>query len=130
LLGFVMDFSDAQFIGLALAYGKMYFRVVHNDRRHDRDPTFLVAARTVGDQFVEKYCKGCEFHYAQSVRRVSMHVSKDEDKTEEFKALAFSWQKAPLESQGAVLSALFPVKKTLARKVTHFCAKILICFVF
>ena len=121
LKGFCMDFSDAQFIGLGLAYGKLFLRGVHKDQRHDFEVAFLSAARPLGEKFVEKYCKGCEFHYAQSVRRVSMHVHVDDCKREEFKALAFKWQKAPIESKDGVPSAnqvvaeidsKFPLAKT------------------
>jgi hypothetical protein len=105
LMGFCMDFSDAQFIGLGVAYGKLVLRQVHKDQRHDHDHSFLSAARVLGDQFVKKYCKGCLFHYAQSVRRVSMHVHADEAKRAEFRKLAFNWQKAPVEATMGVQSA-------------------------
>jgi ribosomal protein L44E len=78
---------------------------VHKDQRHDRDQDFLRAARSLGEQFVKKYCKGCSFHYGQSVRRVSMHVHADDEKRTEFKKLAFAWQKAPLEAKDGVPSA-------------------------
>ena len=99
LRGFCMDFSDAQFIGLGVSYGKQVLRQVSKDTRHDRDPEFLDAARGLGKQFVMKYCKGCGFHYAQSIHRVSMHVHTDADKRAEFKKLAFQWQKAPLKAK-------------------------------
>ncbi len=38
LKGFCMDFSDAQFIGLGLAYGKLILRQVYKDQRHDFEP--------------------------------------------------------------------------------------------
>jgi hypothetical protein len=105
LKGFCMDFSDAQFIGLGLAYGKIILRQVYKDQRHDFEPAFLSSARPLGDQFVKKYCKGCFFHYAQSVRRVSMHVHVDDGKRSEFKKLAFKWQKAPVDSKDGEQSA-------------------------
>ena len=52
LMGFCMDFSDAQFIGLGIAYGKLFLRLVHKDQRHDNDRAFLLAAREIGEQFV------------------------------------------------------------------------------
>ena len=104
LRGFCMDFSDAQFIGLGVSYGKQVLRQVNKDTRHDRDPEFLDAARGLGEQFVMKYCVGCGFHYGQSIHRVSMHVHTDAVKRNEFKNLAFEWKKAPLVANGGVRS--------------------------
>jgi hypothetical protein len=115
LMGFCMDFSDAQFIGLGIAYGKVFLRRIYMDQRHDREGDFLAAARELGEQFVKKYCKGCKFHYGQSVRRVSMHVHTDDAKRTEFKTLAFAWAKAPLESKEGVLSANQVVDKIDAK---------------
>ena len=41
LKGFCMDFSDAQFIGLGVAYGKLVLRQLNKDLRHDRQLDFL-----------------------------------------------------------------------------------------
>jgi hypothetical protein len=68
LKGFCMDFSDAQFIGLGVAYGKLVLRQLNKDLRHDRQLDFLHAARGLGTQFVNKYCKGCSFHFGQSIQ--------------------------------------------------------------
>ena len=43
-----MEFSDAQFIGLGVAYGKLVLRQLNKDQRHDRDLDFLHAARGLG----------------------------------------------------------------------------------
>ena len=56
-------------------------------------------------QFVRRYCKGCKFHYGQSVNRVSMHVHTDEDKRALFKKLAWEWQSAPAKGKEGVKSA-------------------------
>ena len=105
LKGFCMDFSDAQFIGLGVAFGKLVLRQVHKDLRHDAEPSFVNAARVIGESFVKKYCKGCFFHYTQSVRRVSMHVHADDEKRTEFRYLARKWQKAPVDSKDGAQSA-------------------------
>ena len=105
LMGFCMDFSDAQFIGLGLAYGKAYLRRVQHDERPDTDPTFIKDARAIGDKFIEKYCKGCEFHFAQSIRKVSFHVTDNEEHRAKFMKLAQDWVDAPLESSSGVSSA-------------------------
>ena len=105
LMGFCMDFSDAQFLGLGLAYGKAYLRRVQHDERPDTDPTFIKDARAIGDKFIEKYCKGCEFHFAQSIRKVSFHVTDNEEHRAKFMKLAQDWVDAPLESSSGVSSA-------------------------
>ena len=105
LMGFCMDFSDAQFIGLGIAYGKLFLRLVHKDTRDDRDVDFIKQARHYGDLFVARYCKGCLFHFVQSVRRVSVHVDVDDVKRREFTHLALQWQKAPSTGTPAVMSA-------------------------
>jgi hypothetical protein len=96
LMGFCMDFSDAQFIGLGLAYGKIFLRRVQHDERPDTDKDFLKRARTIGDQFVTKYCKGCDFHFCQSVKKVSFHVTDDPEHRTLFMKLANAWTKAPV----------------------------------
>ena len=109
-----MDVSDAQFIGLGVAYGKLILRQLNKkDQRHDRELDFLHAAHGLGAQFVEKYCKGCSFHYGQSIQRVSFHVHTDDAKRKEFKDLAFKWQTAPLDSQDGLMSADQVVAKVL-----------------
>ena len=52
-----MDFSDAQFMGLALAYGKVYLRPVNHDMRIETNMDFITDALHYGDQFVRAHCK-------------------------------------------------------------------------
>jgi hypothetical protein len=94
LRGWCMDFSDAQFIGLSLAYGKFYLRRVHHDIRIEADLKFIGEALNIGDQFVKKYCKGCDFHWGQAVHRMAIKLSADTKLQDDFKFLAFNWQKA------------------------------------
>ena len=89
----------------------LFLRLMHNDKRDDRDPAFIDAARWIGEQFVRRYCKGCKFHYGQSVNRVSMHVHTDEDKRALFKKLAWEWQSAPAKGKEGVKSASQVVAK-------------------
>jgi hypothetical protein len=105
IMGFVMDFSDAQFLGLGTAFGKWLLRTAYGDPRLDDDAAFLKKAGEIGQQFVEKYCKGCKFHYGQSVKRVCVHVTTDDAQRSLFKKLAFEWIEAPLVAAEGAASA-------------------------
>ena len=100
LRGWCMDFSDAQFIGLSLAYGKFYLRRVHHDVRMETDTKFITDALNIGDQFVKKYCKGCDFHWGQAVHRMSIKLTADTKIQDDFKYLAHQWQKATSIPEG------------------------------
>ena len=108
LRGFCMDFSDAQFMGLSLAYGKVYLRQVNHDVRIDTSMEFISDALHFGDQFVRKYCKGCDFHYGQAVQRMSVRMSVEKQEQEDFKNLAFRWKTAKSTADG----------KSILKKIT------------
>jgi hypothetical protein len=91
--GFMMDFADAQVIGLALSYGKAVLRHIKKDTRKNNDMSFLQDARAIGEPFVKKHCFGCLFHFAQSVKKVSKHVSTDEGQRKKFSTAARKLEK-------------------------------------
>jgi len=83
LQGFMLDYSDAQILGLEVALGMYALKRKGNVMPQD-SAEFLKLSRARGVEFSNKYCKGCDFHYAQSVDRVSRRVDGD---VKEFKKL-------------------------------------------
>ena len=105
-----MDFSDAQFMGLAIAYGKAYLRFINHDHRLDTDLDFIAAALFIGNQFLKKYCIGCHFHFKQSVQKISVRMSTQPEEQSDFKNLAHRWQTATSVAAGEVFVRKILVK--------------------
>jgi len=64
LNGWMMDYSDAQMLGLEVAVGKF---VLARQGREEKleDVNYLEDARRIGRLFSSQHCKGCLYHYAR-----------------------------------------------------------------